>query len=400
MATSTTPEPLAKAEPLAEAEPLTRLQRQKYLEKHFPQTQRQLREHVSNVLKSWKTMDPCPTDQLLWEAFQTHFMLWSPNDFKNLGTDSQELQRYLRCGGVFVATNTKHTTIAQALYKTANEPEQYTWTHNDIAACKEDLKKGPITSFWIRNTPIPYDVRLPLLFASFAQEAIPLYLQYKELPEERVVRLTQENIRRERKAQARQEQEQQREQRQEQHFLKKFFEKEERRQQRFKALYRPQPSNCRHYNKHFKSKNALFRHLEQHKTSRLRASSVASRSSASSISSASSVSSASSTSSTSSTTSIASIEQIQLRILKQLQVLRSTSPPRKTSSASSTSSSLRTLPTPPSPSTTPSTKLLLRIRQLLYRRALELPELAPYCYVNKAPSANTSTSISQSPRAA
>jgi hypothetical protein len=103
-------------------------------------------------------------------------MLWSLNDFKNLGTNSQELRRYLRYGGVFVHLEKKGVSIAQALYETANEPEQHAWTQDNIAKCKEDLKKGPITSFWIRDTPTPHHLLLGLPFASFYQESIPLDL--------------------------------------------------------------------------------------------------------------------------------------------------------------------------------------------------------------------------------
>jgi hypothetical protein len=202
-------EPPTKPEPKAPTEPpFTRRRTQEYLNEHHPQTPRQLREHVEKTLHFYKT-GGCsgqitPTDDELWKWFQINFALWSTHDFKNLDTNSQkELRRYLRCGGVFIRPNDK--TIAQALYKAANEAKQHIWTNEDIAKCKEDLKKGPITSIWITATR---DRRLPLPFASFDQEAIPLRLQYKELPEERQKRLYQERLRQQKKAQERQEQEQ------------------------------------------------------------------------------------------------------------------------------------------------------------------------------------------------
>jgi hypothetical protein len=338
MTTPTTPE--TPTEP----KPLTRLQTQKYMNKHFPQTPRQLREHVERVLKSWKTMEIVPTDEFLWEWFQARFRLWSPYDFKNLGTDSQkELRRYLRCGGVFVRPDDK--SIAQALHETANEDKQHVWTNEDILKCIEDLKKGPVTSVWIATSPTPHDWRLPLPFASFAQEAIPLHLQARELPEERRERLYQEQLRQQKKAQEHQEQEQRQEQRllkkQEQQLLKDLKKQEQQREQQL-LKYRPQPSDCRHCKEHFDSKNTLFRHLE-HCKPRSRASSVTSQSStssrASSVSS-SRASSVSSTPSTSSTAMTASIEKVQLQVLRQLYTIRSASPPQ-------TSTNLHEPPTPP-----------------------------------------------------
>jgi hypothetical protein len=146
MTTPTTPEPPPKPEPPTEPEPFTRVQRQEYMAKHYPQTLGRLQEHVEKTLHFYNTIQHLPTDDILWEWFQGSFSLWSPHDFKNLGTDSQkELRRYLCYGGVFVRPDNK--AIAQALYDTTNEDKQHIWTHDDIAKCKEDLKKGLLTSF-------------------------------------------------------------------------------------------------------------------------------------------------------------------------------------------------------------------------------------------------------------
>jgi hypothetical protein len=187
---------------------------------------------------------------------------------------------------------------------------------------------------------------LGLPFASFYQESIPLDLQHKELWEERIVRL----IRQQKKAQERKEHEQ----RQEQRLLKKQQRQllKEREQQLLR--HRPQPSDCRHCQVHFDSKNTLFRHLE-HCKSQSRASSVASRSSASSR-----ASSASSTSSAATTASILSIEKVQLQILSQLHslsgqaLLQSTSPPQPSYLPTNLLPLSTTSPTPALPLTTPA----------------------------------------------
>jgi hypothetical protein len=290
--------------------PFTRFQAQEYMNTHYPQTQDQLQKHIEKTLHFYKTNSPRlpPCDEILWEWFQGSFRLWSIHDFKNLGADSQkELRRYLRCGGVFVRPEADGVSIGQTLYKAANEDKQHVWTNDDVKDCKLDLQKGPITSIWITATR---DLRLPLPFASFAQEAIPLNQQYKELPEERQKRLRQEQLRQQKRA----------------HSPPRPAVNTKPRPS--KPRYPPQPSKCRLCKSHFDSKNALFRHLEHCKTSQLaprsRASSVASRSSASSASSR--VSRASSASSTSSAATIASIEKVQLQILSQLHAVQKIKP--------------------------------------------------------------------------
>ena len=131
-------------EPSKSKAPYTRLQAQEYVAKHFPKTPAQLQKQVKKNLQFFNTLLPLPTNNSLWELFQEYFRLWSLHNFKILSNNSStKLRLYLRCGGVFV----QQDNIAQALYKTANEPKQHTWTYNNIASCKKDLKKGPITSF-------------------------------------------------------------------------------------------------------------------------------------------------------------------------------------------------------------------------------------------------------------
>jgi hypothetical protein len=288
---------------------VTRRQAQEYMSKHYPQSQERVQKHVEETLRFYKAQPLPPTDKILWEWFQGSFALYTNRDFKQLALSTQrELRAYLRCGGVYVPGD--DASIAQALYDTANEDKQHVWSNNDVKECQQDLRKGPITSYWI--TP-NRDLRLPPPFASFDQEAIPLRLQYKELPEER--------LQKRQERQERQKRVQQQEQNRPQNRPK------ERRQKRAhnpkrrptpKSSYPPQPSTCRHCNENFSSRNALFRHLNLCKSSRSRTCSViSSRSSASSVASAPSVSSrvsrASSTSSApsvSSTSSIASIKKV------------------------------------------------------------------------------------------
>jgi hypothetical protein len=313
--------------------PVTRRQAQEYWSKHYPQTSSQNYEYVRKTLDFYKQQKPTPTDNILWEWFQGSFSHWSLHNFHNLAPSIQEeLRAYLRCGGVYVRPNDKgpsiaynQASIAQALYEAANEDKQHMWSNDDIKECKPDLQKGPITSIWI--TP-NRDLRLPPPFASFDQEAIPLRLQHKELPEERQERLRQE----------RQKRVQQQQQKRPQNQPEERQERRQKRQQNRpqnrpkaqpapKSRCLPQPSTCQRCKEDFNSRNALFRHLKLCKTSRSRASSVTSKSSASSVSSrvsraSSTASSTSSVSSASSTSSIASIEKLQLQILGQLYAIR------------------------------------------------------------------------------
>jgi len=65
------------------------------------------------------------------------------------------------------------TSITQVLYDMANKDKQHIWSNNDIKDYQQDLRKSPVTSYWI----IPNrDLRFPPSFTLFDQEAIPLRL--------------------------------------------------------------------------------------------------------------------------------------------------------------------------------------------------------------------------------
>jgi hypothetical protein len=160
---------------------VTRRQAQEYISKHYPQSQERVQKHVEETLRFYRAQPLPPTDKILWEWFQGSFALYITRDFKQLALSTQrELRAYLRYSGVYVPGD--DASIAQALHETANEQERHVWTNNDVKDYQQDLRKGPITSYWI--TP-NRDLRLPPPFSSFDQEAIPLRQQHKELPEER-----------------------------------------------------------------------------------------------------------------------------------------------------------------------------------------------------------------------
>jgi hypothetical protein len=212
---------------------VTRRQAQEYISKHHPQSQEQVQKHTEKTLCFYKAQTLPPTDKILWEWFQGSFALYTIHNFEQLPLSTQrELRAYLCCGGVYVPNN---TSIAQALYKTANEEEWHTWSNEDIKECQQDLQKGPITTFWIT----PYrDLRLSPPFGSFDQEAIPLCLQYKKLPGEQP----------------------QNKQLKRQPFT--CWHCKQPKPQPVTKLYAPQPSTCRHCKENFSSRNKLFCHLE------------------------------------------------------------------------------------------------------------------------------------------
>ena len=142
-----------------------------------------------------------------------------------------------------------------------------------------------------------------LTFASFRQEPIPLHEQFKEQPEERQKKV------------------------QEQAQLTASTKSRDPRptskpQSKPQPKYPPQPSECRHCQEHFDSKNALFRHLEYCKTSRLTSRSTSQSTSRLSSRSRASLVSSSPRSTASSASSVASIESVQLQILGQLHAIQ------------------------------------------------------------------------------
>jgi hypothetical protein len=89
------------------------------------------------------------SDDDLWELFQDDFKDFTTDMFTRNQRETQRLQTCLRCGGVFVASNTKSITIAQKLIDVVNEEEQHKWTETNMKEAELDFKKGPITLVYI-----------------------------------------------------------------------------------------------------------------------------------------------------------------------------------------------------------------------------------------------------------
>ena len=64
-------------------------------------------------------------DSDLWELFREDFKDFSANVFKQHQRETQRLRQVLRCGGVFVAPNTKNIAIAQRVAEVLDEEEQH-----------------------------------------------------------------------------------------------------------------------------------------------------------------------------------------------------------------------------------------------------------------------------------
>jgi len=89
-------------------------------------------------------------DDDLWELFQIDFSHFDAELFKEHHRELQNIRRMLRCGGVYVAPNTKNVTMAQRLVEVLEEEEQHEWTQQDLEEADKDLSKGPITSALIK----------------------------------------------------------------------------------------------------------------------------------------------------------------------------------------------------------------------------------------------------------
>jgi hypothetical protein len=89
-------------------------------------------------------------DSDLWELFLEDFKDFSADVFKQHQRETQRLRQVLRCGGVFVASNTKNITIAQCIVEVLDEDEQHVWTVADLVEAEPDLKRGPILSIYIK----------------------------------------------------------------------------------------------------------------------------------------------------------------------------------------------------------------------------------------------------------
>ena len=89
-------------------------------------------------------------DSDLWELFHKDFKDFSVDIFKQHQRETQRLRQVLRCGGVFVALNTKSITIAQCVAEVLGEEEQHVWTVADLVEAEPDLRRGPILSIYIK----------------------------------------------------------------------------------------------------------------------------------------------------------------------------------------------------------------------------------------------------------
>lgn len=99
--------------------------------------------------KLYDYMSDGVSDDDLWELFQDDFKDFTVDMFTRNRRETQRLRTCLRCGGVFVASNTKSITIAQKLIDVVNEEEQHKWTEANMKEAELDFKKGPITSVYI-----------------------------------------------------------------------------------------------------------------------------------------------------------------------------------------------------------------------------------------------------------
>lgn len=86
-------------------------------------------------------------DENLRDLYQDDFKNFTEETFKMANQkELQNLRTCLRCGGVFVAHNTKQVTIARTLVDVINEDEQHKWTDQDVKNVASDLKNAPTIS--------------------------------------------------------------------------------------------------------------------------------------------------------------------------------------------------------------------------------------------------------------
>jgi hypothetical protein len=88
-------------------------------------------------------------DKDLWDLFQEDFENFTPATLTSIRTQHlKNLRNHLRGRGVYVAPNTKRTTIAQTLFDVIEEEEQHEWTDDEIQeAC---TSMGTIKSMNLR----------------------------------------------------------------------------------------------------------------------------------------------------------------------------------------------------------------------------------------------------------
>jgi hypothetical protein len=72
-------------------------------------------------------------DKDLWDLFQEDFKNFTLATLTSIRTQYlQNLRSFLRGRGVYVAPNSKRTTIAQTLFDVIVEEEQHEWTDDEI----------------------------------------------------------------------------------------------------------------------------------------------------------------------------------------------------------------------------------------------------------------------------
>ena len=79
-------------------------------------------------------------DRDLWLEFYYNFKDWTVAVFGRVARkELQRLQACLRYGGVFVAINTKHKSIAQALVDVLDKEEYHGWVLEDFSETDKEL---------------------------------------------------------------------------------------------------------------------------------------------------------------------------------------------------------------------------------------------------------------------
>jgi hypothetical protein len=108
-------------------------------------------------VKIYKNEKHDKMDKDLWDLFQEDFKDFTLATLSSIRTQYlQDLRRHLRGRGVYVAPNTKRTTIAQTLSDVIGEEEQHEWTNDEIQEVCTSM--GTIKSMNLRyripQTPI------------------------------------------------------------------------------------------------------------------------------------------------------------------------------------------------------------------------------------------------------
>ncbi|RKF71763.1 hypothetical protein GcM1_250180 [Golovinomyces cichoracearum] len=105
--------------------------------------------YISTKISEYKEFNS--TDSDLWELFQENFAGFTVDNFKSLGTKKlQQLQNFLKCGGVRVPVNNRQKTLPKVLSEVLHEEIQPKWTSDDFQTSSTILEKGLITSPYLK----------------------------------------------------------------------------------------------------------------------------------------------------------------------------------------------------------------------------------------------------------